>query len=179
MKYVHGLDEKGHDRLMVLINWLIFAIIMLSFSFFLGLFFLVVYKTINGKTYGLRLLFFIVPCIVATLSGLHECLWRNSEYCLDEKGITLRYLLHSKQYPWSTFQRIFTFPLRRGVRVSVKYDYIVLMISECEALTRSLSVPDCHKYLDKFLVIRSTEERIREFSRYCTISDRPDFKAYK
>lgn len=174
MKYVHGIDKKDHDRLMVLGNSLILVIIAISFLFFLGLFILVVYRAFCGDAYGLRLLFFIVPCLAVILFGLHECLWSNSKYFLDEKGITLVYPFYSKRYPWNTFKKIYISSIRRGVRVTIAYEYIILLLSECEALTRGLSVPDCHKYQRHFLIIRKTEERVHEFCKYCTISDHPD-----
>ena len=179
MKYIHGTDEKRHDRLMVWGNRVVFVVVLFVFLFFLGLFFLVVFRAFIGDAYGLRLLFFILPCLAVTLFGLHECLWSNSKYFLDEKGITLVCPLYNKQYPWSTFQKIYISPLRRGVRVSVAYDYIILMISECGALTRSLSIPECHKYQSHFLIIRKTKERVTEFCKYCTFSDRPNIKTYK
>ncbi len=179
MKYVHGTDEKRHDLLMVWGTRIGLAVVFLAFLFFLWFGFMIAGWAFTGSTEGILILIGIILYLVASLCGLYDGVWRNAKYVLDETGITIVYLFHSKHYPWSTFQKVFLTKIRRGSRVVTAYDYITLMISECGALTRSLAIPDCWKYQDKFLVIRSTEERIREFSRYCTISDRPDFKAYQ
>lgn len=179
MKYVHGTDKKSHDLLMVWFNRFILVIILFSCFFCSGAFFLIVYWAFLGDVYGLRFLLLVVPLLVASIVAFCEGLWCNSKYILDEKGITLIYPLYKRHFPWSTFQRVYISQIRRGVGVSVAYDYIVLMISECGALTRSLSVPECFGYQDHFLIIRKTEARMTEFCKYCIFSDRPAIKAYK
>ena len=179
MKYVHGTDDKNRDLLMVWGNRVIVIIVSFAFLFFLWFGFVVAGWAFTGSAEGILFLISIFLCLVAGLFDLYEGVWYSAKYVLDEAGITIVYLFHSKHYPWNAFQKVFLSKIRRGVRVVTAYDYIILMISECGALTRSLSIPDCWKYQSKFIVIRNTEERIREFSKYCTISDPPDIKAYK
>ena len=70
-------------------------------------------------------------------------------------------------------------PICRGAKEAVTHDYLILMISPCGALTRTPYVDECWKYRDHFLIVRSTEERLREFARYVSISEKPDIPAYK
>ncbi len=179
MKYVHGTDKKGHDRLMVWGNRVGFAVVLLAFLFFLWYARVIAGWAFTGSVEGILFLLGIILYLAASLCGMYESVWRNAKYYMDKDGITLVFPFHSKKYPWSTFKMIFVSQIRRGARTVTAYDYIIFMISECGALTRSISVPSCWKYQSKFLVIRSTDERIHEFSKFCIISARPNFKDYQ
>lgn len=178
MKYVHGTDKKSHDHLMVWGNRVGFAIVLLTVLFLLWYAWVIAGWAFTGSVEGILLLLGIILYLTATLCGIYESVWRNAKYYLDEDGITLVFPFHQKKYPWRVFQKAFISQIRRG-RTVIAYDYIILMISECGALTRSISVSNCWKYQSKFLAIRSTDERIREFSKFCIISDRPNFKDYQ
>jgi hypothetical protein len=148
------------------------GILFLGFLFFLFMFIMVLAAAVGGDIEALPFLFFLVPGLFAMIIGLYEGVWRNSKYFLDEEGITFVYPVRSKYYPWCCFQKVFVSPIRRGVKDPKAHDYIILMISKCDALTRSLSVPECWEYQDHFLIVRKTEERMKEFSKYCTIEDK-------
>ncbi len=174
MKYVHGIDEKKHDLLMAWVNRLIFVVILFVFLFFLSFFvgiliYLFYYRGDKRALWGLLI---SIPGIAASLAGLFEAAWRNGRYFLNNQGLTLVYPLKSQFYPWSTFKKVFVSPIRRGERISSTYEYIVLIVSDCESKMNSFSVPECWRYRRKFVIVRSSEARILEFKKYCSFSER-------
>lgn len=186
MKYIHGTDVEQHDRLMVWGNRLLFVIFLSAFLFFAaGIVFILVYLIAwDGELSSLWGLLMLIPGAAFILDGLLWTAWSNARYSIDEQGITLDYLFQSKFYPWSVIKTVFFSPIRRTKGVAVIKppkvdDYFVLMISECGALTRGLFREDCWRYRAHFLVVRYSEERLREFERYVSISEKPDIPAYK
>ena len=164
---------------MVWVYRVMLVIVLLTFFFYLWFGYVVAGWAFTGSAEGILFMILTYLILVASLFGLYEGVWYSAKYVLDEAGITIVYLFHTKHYPWNAFQKVFLSKIYRSPRDSKAYDYIILMISECGALTRRLIIPYCWQYQSKFIVIRSTEERIREFRKYCTISDPPDIKAYK
>ncbi|MBR5343745.1 MAG: PH domain-containing protein [Oscillospiraceae bacterium] len=181
MKYVHGTDEKRHDMLMVWGNRALFALFLLLFLFFLGFFVLLLTDVISGGAFEQLLVFLLalIFCAAAYFIGLLGALWGNSRYSLDEQGITVVSVFRVRRVSWDDFEVVFVAPVFRGARSQTKHDYLILMISKCGALTRKLTLSSCQWNDHAFLAVRLTEERRREFEKYCTISDPPDIPVYK
>lgn len=186
MKYIHGTDEEQHDRLMAWGNRLLFVVFLSAFLFFAaGIVVILVYLiALDGEIRALWGLLMVIPGAAIMLYELFWTAWTNARYTVDEQGITLIYLFRARHYPWSAFKTVFLSPVRRTRSTAVIKppkvdDYLVLMISECGALTRGLFREDCWRYRSHFLAVRSTAERLREFEQYCTFSEKPDIPAYK
>ena len=174
-------------------NRLIFVVISCVFLFFLSLFvgiliYLIYYRGDKRALWGLLI---SIPGLAASLAGLFEAVWRNGRYLLNNQGLTLVYPMKSQFYPWSAFTKVFVSPIRRGERTTSTYEFIVLIFSgcktqrksspvrerwrylsksECETKMNSFSIPECWRYRSKFVIVRSSEARIKEVEKYYPIS---------
>ena len=181
MKYVHGNDNKKHDLLMLWGFRALFALFLLIFLFVLGLFVSLLCYAVSHRgheeiyAFLLGLLFFSG----GTGYALLQVLWLNARYMLDGRGITVVSLFRTRLFPWDGFRACFTAPVFNGPRSRSSHEYLILMNSECGALTKKLTVSSCQWNEKHFLVVRLTEGRRREFEKYCTISDPPDIPVYK
>ena len=187
MRYVHGTDEKRHDLVRIWAYRALFLFFLLFFLILASVFVLFVRELFfspdpQGSPHAAgEYLVFVMLAVVLVIFfwAMRGCVWRNARYTLDEQGITMIELFGSKRYPWSAFQAVYLSKIQRGSNDPVTHDYIILMISKCGALSRGLYVDECRMYRNHFLIVRSTEERLREFEQYCTISEPPDIPAYK
>ena len=167
--------------LMVWGNRALFALFLLLFLFSLGIFVLMLIDVFSEGAYGelLVLLLVLVFDASALFAGLLAALWGNSCYSLDAQGITVVSVFRTRRVPWDSFEAVFVAPVFRSIKLDIKHDYLILMISKCGALTRKLTPTSCQWNDNAFLAVRLTEERRREFNQFCTISDPPDIPVYK
>lgn len=181
MKYVHGTDKKHHDLWMIWGNRVVIVFLLSVFLFLLWFSTVIAKWAFTGDPESILFLAGLILFLGAFPFALYEGVWRNAKYSLDETGITIVNVFRSKHYPWSAFQSVFVKRIYRGGGGMTGRDYIILMIRECGALVGggSPTLSRCWKDQDKFLVVRCTEERLREFGRYRTISEPPAPKPWK
>ena len=98
--------------------------------------------------------------MILALSAICKVLWTNSKYCFTSEGVEIHYLLYKKKTPWSSIINWGIFPIYL-LNSDYRRDFIFLFLSnKIPEFPRNLF--DCFYCSDKMIVIRSTDERLKE-----------------
>jgi fumarate reductase subunit D len=183
MRYIHGTDEKRRDLLWVWAHrgagiFLTAVFCALLFIVVLVLRFIVIEKQCS-RSEAAALVCGVIALLLLCI-GIFDAVWRNARYKLSEKGILVVYMFKTVEIPWEKVKSVSVHPVDVFRSPSAK-DYIIVQLSdsppEAERHGFRLNLSLCRIQRKKFLAIRWTEARMREFAMYHRSDAFPESKS--
>lgn len=156
-RLTHGTDVRKRDSRWLRINWIGAALLSLVVLGCMGIF---VYAVFQREV--LLCVLILIWILICVAFGVRDALWRNGSYRVTESCLQLFILSWTSTVAWDAVTGYGVFPVYMTAADESR-PYIALFLSD-KRYRFPLNLMNCLLYRKKMIVIRYTEERLREIA---------------